>query len=360
MLPAEREERQHGLHRHIEGGSQIVTRKEVAARAGVSEATVSRVFSGAGLVKEETRAKVLAAAKELNYVPNVMAQRFALGKSGNLGVLLPQVPHGRHFTSYYFSEILNGIGAAVREKGYDLLLLFRTEEENLSYAHYFETRKIDACVILGARNVPNELKALQELKQKQMPFCLVNQHFPGEDFNEIDADHVKGSYEAVSFLIQRGYRRIAFLNGPLHYSNSLDRLKGYQEALHDHGIAYDPNLVFSGNYSRTSGLQASQLIYEQKSRIDAVFAANDRMAAGLVQGLQARGVEIGKPFPVVGCDDADIASICNPPLTTVKVPFYEMGYKAAIKSMELAEEGASGPAVREWMPTVLVIRKSAY
>lgn len=276
-------------------------------------------------MKEETKEKVLAAAKELNYVPNIMAQRFARGKSGSLGVLLPHIPHGRHFSTYYFSEILNGIGAAVREKGYDLLLLFRTAEEKHDYAHYYETRKIDACIILGARNVPHELTALQELAGKAMPFCLVNQHFPGEYFNEIDADHVNGSYEAVKFLIRKGYKRIAFLNGPEEYSNSLDRLEGYQRALHDHGLTFDPKLVYYGNYSRTSGFQASQQIYEHRHRLDAVFAANDRMASGLMQGLQERGVNIGRAFPIIGYDDADIAAICHPALTTVKVPFYEMG-----------------------------------
>lgn len=312
-------------------------------------------------MKEETREKVLAAAKALNYVPNVMAQRFARGKSGNLGVILPHIPHGRHFTSYYFSEILNGIGAAAREKGCDLLLLFRSaEEEKYDYAHYFEMRKIDACIILGARNLPYELNALQELKRRSLPFCLVNQHFPGENFNEIDADHVKGSYEAVRFLIAKGYKRIAFLNGPKQYSNSLDRMEGYKLALEESGFELDPDLIFYGDYSRTSGLRAASRIYERIEQMDAVFAANDRMAAGLMQGLQESGVKVGQSFPIIGYDNADIAAICNPPLTTVEVPFYEMGKMAGLKLIEMAEKEVPETHFRTLLEPQLIVRKSAY
>lgn len=189
---------------------------------------------------------------------------------------------------------------------------------------------------------------------------MVNQHFDGEQFNEIDADHVKGSYEAVRFLIEKGYRRIAFLNGPPEYSNSMDRQLGYKQALQEYGIAFDPTLIYYGNYSRTSGIEASKIIYEHRNRMDAVFAANDRMAAGLMHGLQERGLDIGKSFPIVGYDNADICTICNPALTTVDVPFYEMGKKAGLKLITLTErkEQQYSP-FRELLQTKLIVRKSA-
>ncbi len=326
--------------------------------AGVSEATVSRVMSGSGLVKEETKRRVLQAAKRLNYYPNAIARSFARGRSGNLGVILPFVPKVHLFSTYYFSEILSGIGKKVQEYGYNLLLLFRSPEETMDFTHIYRTQKADACIILGARDVPEERRALRELSEQSLPFCLVNQRFSGSEFNEVDADHVHGSYEAVRHLIDRGYRSIAFLNGPLHYSNSADRLQGYKKALAEAGLPYAEELVFMGNYSRKSGYEASRFIYARRNEIDAVFAANDRMAIGLMQGLREYGVRAGEHIAVVGYDDSDGSKITDPPLTTVHVPFYEMGMAAA--GIVLAQaDGEQASGVKHVLPTSLVVRESS-
>ncbi|MBW7460205.1 LacI family transcriptional regulator, partial [Paenibacillus sepulcri] len=157
----------------------LIRRREVARLAGVSEATVSRVLNGVGPVKEDTRERVLAAARQLNYVPSALAQRFARSKSGNLGVILPLLPKVNLFSTYYFSEILSGIGVTAKERGYDLLLLFRKPDESRDYANLFRTQKVDGCIILGAQDVPGERAALAELQEGNYPFCLVNQRFDG-------------------------------------------------------------------------------------------------------------------------------------------------------------------------------------
>lgn len=337
---------------------RITTRKQVAERAGVSEATVSRVLNNVGPVKESTRRKVLQAAKELGYVPNAIAQRFARRKSGSIGVVLPFVPKVRMFSTFYFSEILSGIGEEIVRKGLDLLLLFKPADGEMDYTMPFRTGKIDALIILGSRNRPGELRELIKLQQSGYPFCLVNQRFPGYSFNGIDADHVRGSREAVQHLIEQGYKRIAFLNGPVEYSNSLDRLEGYRQALEEAGLPLVSDLIFEGNYSRTSGYRAASDVAAKISDIDAIFAANDRMAIGLIQGLHERGIRAGVDIAVVGYDNIDAAVVCEPPLTTVHVPFHEMGKRAAEWMISQMTSGAE-VHFYEKLETELIVRRSS-
>ncbi|NOU93861.1 substrate-binding domain-containing protein [Paenibacillus sp. LMG 31456] len=336
----------------------MVTRKEVAELAGVSEATVSRVFNGLGPMKEETKQRVLEAAKTLNYHPNAIAQSFARRRSGNLGVVLPYVPKVHLFSTYYFSEVLSGIGAKVKEMGYDLLLMFRSQDEESDYNDVFRSQKVDACIILGAADTPRERQQLKKLEEGGHPFCLVNQHFTGERFNEVDADHTAGSYSAVKHLLEKGYSRVAFLNGSSQFSNSGDRRQGYIQAMREAGMEPEnlAHLYYEGNYSRTSGYRAAAAVYERRREIDAVFAANDRMAIGLMQGLRELGWEAGRDVAVIGCDNSDAARVTDPPLTSVAVPFYEMGSLAAQRLLEQVNGEPGGFQLK--LDTELIIRQS--
>lgn len=312
----------------------------MARLAGVSEATVSRVINNVGPIKEETKQRVLRAAAEVGYVPSALAQQFARRKSGNIGVILPSVPKVHLFSTYYFSEILSGIGEAAKRLGYDLLLIFQEPGESRDYAALFRKQKVDACIMLGSRDMPEERTALAELANAGYPFCLVNQRFDGYPFPSVDADHVAGSKMAAEHLLKQGRRRIAFLNGPEHYSNSLDRLKGYKAALADEGVPFDETLLFQGNYSRKSGYEAAPAIGDgiREGGIDAVFAANDRMAIGLMQGLKEQGLETPDHYALIGYDNSDGSRITSPQLSTVEVPFYEMGKLAAEMLLDSARQ----------------------
>lgn len=346
------------------GGISIASRKEVAELAGVSEATVSRVLNNVGPLKEETKERVLAAALKLGYTPSSLAQSFARRKSGNLGVVMPYLPKARLFSTYYFSEILSGIGSKAREEGYDLLMLFRNAEEPMDYSTLFKMRKIDACIVLGAKEEPGELASLRRLKVEGHPFCLINQHFEGEAFHEVDADHVEGSRKAVKHFLDQGLTRIAFLNGPVSYSNSRDRLTGYSRALEESNLPLDDSLLFEGNFSRKSGVKAAKEMLPLLNEIDAIVAANDRMAIGLQQGLQELGISKDRIPAMVGYDDSDAAELTTPALSSVHVPFYELGEIAVTKVLELlgcslSETAVSSQIIQIKLPTELVIRASS-
>jgi LacI family transcriptional regulator len=323
---------------------------------------VSRVLNNVGPIKEETKERVLAAALKLGYTPSSLAQSFARRRSGNLGVVMPYLPKARLFSTYYFSEILSGIGSKAREEGYDLLMLFRNAEAPMDYNELFKMRKIDACIVLGAKEKPGELASLRRLKEEDHPFCLINQHFAGEAFHEVDADHVEGSWQAAKHLLEQGFTRIAFLNGPESYSNSRDRLTGYTRALADVNLSVDSSLLFEGNFSRKSGIIAAKEMLPLLNEIDAIMAANDRMAIGLQQGLQELGIPRDRLPAIVGYDDSEAAELTTPALSSVRVPFYELGELAAAQIIELLGNNLAevpAPAVQIKLPTELVIRASS-
>ncbi|EFM11790.1 transcriptional regulator, LacI family [Paenibacillus curdlanolyticus YK9] len=339
-------------------------RQQVAKLAGVSEATVSRVLNGVGPVKEETKQRVLAAAAELGYVPSALAQRFARKKSGNLGVVLPYVPKVPLFSTYYFSEMLGGIGEEAQAQGYDLLMLFRKPEQPRDYTALFQAHKVDALIILGARDTALDRGALEELERSGHPFCVLNQRYAARGneppFMTVDADHWSGSRAAVRHLVDIGCSRIVFINGPAQYSNSLDRRAGYDRVLAESGLELREELVLAGNYSRTSGYaltdQLEALI--RAGDADAIFAANDRMAIGAMQGLRERGLEAGRDYALCGYDDADAARMASPQLTSVTVPFHEMGQIAARRLLQQDGEPKIS-AASTILPVQLVIRESS-
>jgi len=338
----------------------VASRKEVAELAGVSEATVSRVLNGVGPVREETRRRVLDAARKLNYQIHALAASFARGRSGNLGVVLPHVPKVRLFSTYYFSEMLGGIGEAARERGIGLLLLYRSPGEPFDYMPLFRSVRIDACIVLGASSLPEEEAGIRAMAEEGLPFCLIDHASEDGRASTVGAAHEEGSRRAVEHLLANGYNKIGFLNGSPWYTPSREREAGYLRALREAGLEPDPGLMFSGNYSRTSGRRAAEDVHARLRDLDAVFVANDRMAIGLMQALRERGVRVPDDLAIVGCDDSDLASMADPPLTSVRVPFGEMGRTAAERLLErLPDWRGSESVFHETLPTELVVRESS-
>lgn len=334
-----------------------MSRKDVAKLAGVSEATVSRVMNNVGPIKKETREKVLQAAEQLGYELNALAQQLARQKSGNLGVVLPHVPKVHLFSTYYFSEILSGIAEVARKENVDLLMVFQDPAKQRDYTKLFRSKKIDSCIILGSTDSEQERAALQELTDNSFPFVIINQRYTDTPFRFVDGDHEYGSYLAVTHLLEQGSKKVALLNGPEQYSNSIDRYNGYVRALQEHKISLQENWLVKGNYSRRSGINAAEQLAAliNNGEIDSIFAANDRMAIGAMEGLAVHQLEAGKHYRIIGYDDSDGAKIVTPKLSSVSVPFYEMGVKAASMLLD-AEHQAKGSWV---LPVSLITRQSS-
>ena len=239
----------------------------------------------------------------------------------------------------------------------NLLMVFQDPSQRRDYTKLFRSKKIDSCIILGSTDNEEEREALQELTDHNFPFVIINQRFAEQAYRFVDGDHEYGSYLAVTHLIEQGSKKVALLNGPKQYSNSIDRYKGYMRALNEHNLQLNDQWLLEGNYSRKSGLSAAvQLASMIKAgTIDSIFAANDRMAIGAMEGLAAHQLEAGKHYKIIGYDNSDGAHIVTPKLSSISVPFYDMGVKAAMMLLDEEHQHDTHGIV----PVSLVIRQSS-
>jgi LacI family transcriptional regulator len=339
-----------------------VTMREIAARAGVTKATVSMVMSGDKRITEATRQKVLKAVAELDYVPNEAARKLARGKSDTIAFVavrfaapvVASVLDGIEQRAYGRSRYLRGI------QPYSTFNQAAAREEILREILY--GRKAEAVIVLALR--PSEAIAL-EYKKRGVPLVLIENEMPGA--HSIRIDSMRGAYRATEHLIKTGRKKIAFfsgassprqgeeLNGP-----ALERLKGYKAALKDHGIPFEESrIVRIRGYEADEGALAFEQIRRKKVKFDAIFcAAGDAVAMGVMEAARFFKVGIPSDLALVGFDDAPAAALLSPSLTTVHQEFKELGSLAFDIAVE-AIEGRLKSDRKILIEPELVVRESA-
>jgi len=325
-----------------------VTIHDVAARAGVSVATVSRVLNGKELVREETSRQVLAVAKSLRYVPNVAARALSIRRSQTIGIVLPDV-HGE-----FFSEVIRGIDVAARHAGYHILVSGSHSDAG-EMLEVLETMhgRVDGLVVM-APDVP--LASLREPLAPGLPLVLLNSTTDG--FDAITIDNYGGARAVMRHFAELGHERIAFIKGPAANGDARERLRGFRHAMRGRGAAALRALEFSGDFTEESGYEAAKLIVRQKPRPTAIFAANDAMAIGALSALADLGVSVPRSMSVAGFDDVPIARYIAPQLTTIRVDIAELGRRAFALLLE-ALGGQNSTHRQECIGTTLVVRSSS-
>lgn len=327
-----------------------VTIKEVAREAGVSVATVSRVFNGKGPVQEETRQRILEVAARLRYVPHAGARGLTTNRTGALGVLLPDL-YGE-----FFSEVIRGIDLTARRGGYHVLVSSshsdRSEVEAVLRALW---GRVDGLVVMSPEA---DAQALQANLPASLPVVLLNCHADGDDFGSINIDNYGGALGMTRHLIQLGHRHIAFLGGAPGNLDARERLRGFRDAVRTYGGERVAAIEIAGDFGEESGHRAGGEILRLDPRPTAVFAANDSMAVGLLSALQEAGMRVPGDIAVAGFDDIPIARFLTPPLTTVRVGVAELGARALERLLAAMEGGETHERRHEVLATSLVIRGS--
>jgi LacI family transcriptional regulator len=319
---------------------------DVAARAGVSVATVSRVLNGIAVVREETSRDVRAAAKFLRYVPNVAARSLSIRRSQTIGIVLPDV-HGE-----FFSEVIRGIDLAARREGYHILVSGSHSDpgEMLEVVETMRGR-VDGLMIM-APDVT--LAPIEELRARDLPIVLLNAAAGNSD--AITIDNFGGARTMMRYLQELGHRRIAFVCGPAHNADARERLRGYRHSMRGLAASSVRALEFKGAFTEESGFAAGRKISETAVMPTAVFAANDSMAVGLLAALAAAGIRVPEVMTVVGFDDIPIARYVAPPLTTMRVDIAELGRRAFALLLDVITNPVAHKARRERVATTLVVR----
>ena len=326
-------------------GSNI---REVAALAGVSIATVSRALQQPDKVRPETRKKVFDAVRQANFVPNAQAASFRR-QSNNTVILLV-----RDIGNPFYLEIYKGVEEAAGEAGYKVLMGDARNDENRVATHIDMVRQKHADgLILMTGQFPAELL---EQGDALPPIVIASETVPGLALPTVKVDNRAASKNAMRHLIEAGHQRIVHLAGPVPESLAQERFDGYRAALAEAGIAYDDELVVTGDYSIEAGRQAIASLLEGRIAFTAIFASSDQMAIGAISELRARGVSVPADVSVIGFDDIIFANAFEPPLTTVRQPRQEMGRKA----MALMVDRLNGKRTAETivLETELVVRGS--
>lgn len=333
------------------------TAREVAELAGVSRTTVSFVLNNVpGMrISEETRQRVLQAARQLHYYPDATARRMVAGRTKIIGFVLRQHPE-QAFADMFLPQVLSGLSRVANAEGYHVLFEPISPDDQVQpYLRLIRERHVDGIVLSGPRFDDQELL---QTETKGIPIVLMGQ-LPGLALPFVDIDNTGGARRATEHLIQLGHTRIALItNAEPVYTASASRLAGYQEALAAAGVAFDPTLVRYGNFTPQSGQAAMAELVAQRPRPTAVFVASDTVALGALQAIRQAGLRIPDDIALVGFDDIPLAEFIDPPLTTVRLPATGLGWGAAELLIRLiaAEEKIYDSTVI--LETELVVRKS--
>jgi len=327
------------------------TIKDVADKAGVSIATVSRALNGSPLVTDETRIKIVKIANELKYTPNMMARGLMLKKSETIGVILPDL-HGD-----FFSEVMKGIDEVARDNGYHILVSSSHSDKNEieSMLKVMRSGRVDGLIIMSPHI---DSTSLNDHITNDLPVVLLNCTINGKENTSILIDNFEGARQMVRHLIKHGHKRIAIIKGEENNFDAEERLKGYRSALYENGLELNPKLEIPGDFNEESGYTAMKKILNLKPRPTAVFASNDAMAIGAVSAIQSKGLKIPEDIAIGGFDDIPIAKYLKPSLSSVHVPINNLGTNAAIKLFKMIKNENNLSDGKTVLPATLVVRES--
>jgi len=328
-----------------------VTIRDVARKARVSVATVSRVLNGKGPVLAETRSRIQSTIEALGYVPHSGARSLITRRTNTIGVLLPDI-HGE-----FFSELIRGLDAAVRRAGFHLLVSSSHGDRGETGAVFRAMRgRVDGMVVLSPDlSVP----ALRASIPDTLPVVLLNS--PSEaagPFDLINIDNYNGASTMVRHLHSLGHERIAFVRGPAPNADAAERLRGYRDALEALRLRHVEELELPGNFREDGGYRAGQKIARMANPPTAVFAANDAMAIGCLAALRDEGRSVPRDFALAGFDDIPMGIFTAPPLTSVRVSIAELGAAAADRVLHGIRDENAHKRLHLTLPTTLVVRES--
>lgn len=331
-----------------------ITINDIAKMAGVSKGTVSRVINDKNEgVGEEVRHRVKSIIEEVGYKPNQLARSIVTSKSKTIGLIIPDI------TNPFFPKLVRGIEDYAFSKGYTVFLC--NSDENIKKEEYylcnFIEKRVDGIILTPSRK--SSIKLNQLLRDYDRPVAVVDRQVKGLNCDIfVSSDNIKGAYLGVSYLINQGYRNIAFFGGDEDLSNTTQRYEGYLKALHENNIKINPEIVLYGRYTLNSGENLMEQLLDKQPQFDAVFATCDLLAIGAIRILKKHLIKVPEDIAVMGYDNIYISELIEPPLTTVEQKIYEIASK--VTQMLIAKiEGEKIEETEILIEPGLIIRKTA-
>ena len=321
---------------------------DIANKAGVSIATVSRVFNQSDSVSEKTRRKVLAIADEVGYHPQAYAQGLASKKSNTIMAVVPVI------SNYYFMEVLGGIQDKLSENGYELTIFNISTDRNIFEQVEHVLKRIWAEGYLFISIHLSE-KEWSQLTRFNVPITLIDEHFEG--FDSVSVDNIQGAYRATKSLLDMGFKNVAMLSALLSSKPIRDRLEGYKKALNEYQIPFDKKWVVAGDtlyrdgFTERGGYEAMRKMLNMETPPEACFCASDIQAVGALKAME----DVGKRIPIIGYDDIELSEYIG--LSTIRQPMRDMGFFATQNLIDRMNNANKAISQTIYSPE-LILRKS--
>lgn len=329
--------------------SSSVTIRDVARRAGVSVATVSRFINRNAVTSREVSERIQKVMEDLNYVPHATARQLATRKTRVIGLLLTNMYHD------FFAPLLSGIESVVSQNGYNLLVATYRSGMRKNYEPPVGPHNTDGMLVFADSLDNNQVSRLYARK---FPLVLIHRTPPDElPIPFVTVENRAAARKVVEHLItEHGKRQIVFVRGPAQQEDSYWREEGYRMALQAHGLPYRAELVISGEFEREVSYAAMREFLSDSPVFDAVFASDDDSAIGALKALNEAGQRVPEDIAMVGFDDMRLSSFLTPPLTTVRAPTEQVGRVAAQQLFRLLENAT--PELVTLLPTQIILRRS--
>ncbi len=302
------------------------TLKEIAAQLGISITTVSKSLKGYSDVSEKTKKAVIELAQKLHYTPNSFAVNLRTKESKTIGLIIPTLVHD------FFSNVIKGILEEAEKRDYLVIILQSNEKLE------FEKKQIDLLlnkrvdgILMSLSNETGDFEHLKSIISHNTPLVLFDKIAKLVKCSKVTINDKKAAYDAVSFLIKKGYKKIAHFRGSYLPQNAIDRFLGYKKALEDNGIPYDSSLVFvcDNNTDFEDGYENAKKVIDEHPEIDAIFAVTDLVAIGIIKYLNETGISIPQRIAVLGFSNWFMSSVISPKLSTIDQPGFEIGRRSA-------------------------------
>ncbi|MDX2305660.1 MAG: LacI family DNA-binding transcriptional regulator [Microscillaceae bacterium] len=329
------------------------TIKDIAKALNISPSTVSRALKDHPDISAETKKSVLELAHKLDYQPNSIALSLRQSKTHTVGLIIPKI------VNHFFSTVISGIEQVVHDEGYNIIMAQSQEsyQREVESVQTMILSRVDGLFVSISRET-YDYEHFREIEKRGIPLIFFDRICPDIDTDQVVIEDFEGSLQAVEHLIQIGCRNIVHLAGPQSLLISQERRRGYIEAHRQYGLAIQPELIILSD-SHQLGFETVTRLISQGKKIDGIFAVNDDTAIGAMMAIKQTGLRIPLDIAVIGFENAPVAEVVEPSLSTIEQPGFEMGQIAAQLFLKQMDEDILHQPVQSKLKTRLIIRESS-
>lgn len=328
---------------------------DIAENLGLTAATVSRALNNNPKISEKTRKLVQKTALEMNYEQNTLAKALKSGKSFNVGVIVPRID------SNFFASVIRGIEEELYPKGYHVIICqtHDQEEQEIGNINSLLSAQVDG-ILMSITNAQTKSNIFESISKKNVPLIFFDRKKDIANVSSVTIDDFNGAYQATKHLIKQGYKRIAHLSNDRRLEIFKNRYLGYKQAILDHGLEYDENLVVKTNSKVLSGRTSTAQLLNLQNPPDAIFSASDFSALGAIQEIKSRGLKIPEDISVIGFSNEPFTRFMELSITSVDQFPIEMGRKTALLFLEEVDKKIRTKKSQQIvLQPELIIRKSS-